>query len=361
MDFMSWLKIAGVVKDNWRPLSVALFAIVIFVLFLPMMLTALFIPTADIEYIKEYQAVGEQLGVPWTDMVTVDMVTRDNNFENITNKDILLSGLSFMTLTVTEIVETTTFVEKEIVEKGVRVKRKVPVVSTSEDLYTVIGTNIFYFIQDKGLSNSTATDIMTSIASLHNRDDFNIRIDYFGLEDLIASLPEDKQEWAWNIYSSNMMQQVFGESFALPEQIVTNYTGFFAWPVPGYGRLSDAYGWRIHPTLLVKKFHHGIDIPAPTGTPIISTAPGTVQMISYSTGSTGYFVRISHTDENGASWLTTYMHMSQINVKSGDKIERGDVIGAVGSTGRSTGPHLHYEVKYNGNTIDPMRLYATRK
>jgi len=113
-------------------------------------------------------------------------------------------------------------------------------------------------------------------------------------------------------------------------------------------RLSSGFGMRVHPVLGGRRAHKGIDLPAPTGTPIHATADGTVAMADWFSGY-GLYVQLEH----GGAMETRYGHMSRIAVAAGQTVHKGDVIGYVGSTGRSTGPHLHYEVRVNGEAVNP--------
>ncbi|MCR3922725.1 MAG: M23 family metallopeptidase [Firmicutes bacterium] len=121
--------------------------------------------------------------------------------------------------------------------------------------------------------------------------------------------------------------------------------------VPVQGRITSPFGWRRSPFSGQQLFHNGIDIGAPYGTRIIATAAGTVVKASYQRGY-GNLVIINH-----GTYVTHYAHMRSFNVKAGDQVEKGQQIGAVGSTGNSTGPHLHYEVFKDGSRIDPQLTY----
>ena len=133
----------------------------------------------------------------------------------------------------------------------------------------------------------------------------------------------------------------------------TRYSGTFTWPLPGYTVASSRYGWRVHPIYGTRKFHKGEDIPAPTGAAIVAAASGTVTTAGWVSGYGNYTV-INH----GGGVMTAYGHQSAIYVSVGQTVSAGQTIGAVGSTGNSTGPHLHFEVYVNGATQSPMSYFS---
>lgn len=128
-------------------------------------------------------------------------------------------------------------------------------------------------------------------------------------------------------------------------------TGGFLTPVQG--RLSSPFGWRIHPKFKSRKFHNGIDIAAPMGTPIKAANAGKV-IFSGWYGGYGRVVILDHGQVNGVPTTTLYAHMSRQKVVVGQSVVRGQTIGLVGSTGYSTGPHLHFEVRINGKPQNPQ-------
>jgi murein DD-endopeptidase MepM/ murein hydrolase activator NlpD len=124
------------------------------------------------------------------------------------------------------------------------------------------------------------------------------------------------------------------------------------WPVDG--RLMSGFAQRTDPFSGEGAFHKGVDISAPTGTPVRSTADGIVIQAEPVAGGYGRLVRIDH----GGDVQTYYAHLSHINVREGQEVRRGDVVGMVGSTGRVTAPHLHYEVRLGGAPVNPYRYLA---
>jgi len=118
-------------------------------------------------------------------------------------------------------------------------------------------------------------------------------------------------------------------------------------------RMASGFGWRLDPFTKARKRHKGMDFTSPKGTPIYATGNGKVTRADARSSGFGKHIRIDH----GFGYVTLYAHLSKYNVKRGKKVKRGDLIGYVGSTGRSQAPHLHYEVRYNKQQVNPINFY----
>jgi murein DD-endopeptidase MepM/ murein hydrolase activator NlpD len=118
-------------------------------------------------------------------------------------------------------------------------------------------------------------------------------------------------------------------------------------------RTASGYGLRIHPIYKIIKFHAGMDFTAPNGTDVYGSGDGTVASVISSKRGLGNHIIINH----GYGYTSIYAHLDRFNVKAGQRVRRGDVIGFVGSTGMSLAPHLHYEIKLNGTNVDPVNYY----
>lgn len=171
------------------------------------------------------------------------------------------------------------------------------------------------------------------------------------LKDLTKDLKElERQEDALLAQSNEVAKKII--SLQSSSQYIGGKIG---WPAPGYSKITSPYGYRTHPILKKKKLHTGIDIAVPSGTTVVAANSGTVIFSGYN-GGYGNTVIIDH----GGKISTLYAHNSKLLVKVGDKVEKGKAITKSGSTGLSTGPHLHFEVRENGQHVDPMK-YLTSK
>ena len=175
---------------------------------------------------------------------------------------------------------------------------------------------------------------------------------------LVQSLSSQEEEYkkAYNEAESAMSSTKSELKKLLDAQksgSTTYVGGTFLWPTPGYTSITSPYGMRFDPIFKTQKKHTGIDIGAPRGAKIVAANSGTVITAGFSSRGYGNYVVINH----GGGKSTLYAHMSKILVSKGDKVNKGDQIGLVGSTGYSTGPHLHFEILINGNDTNPMNYF----
>ncbi len=181
--------------------------------------------------------------------------------------------------------------------------------------------------------------------------------------ELIAGLQNDidraVEEYEINAAAEDEMIAYFDElskQFAREQEEALRSAlanGTFIWPVPDCTLLTSRFGYRMHPILGYERFHAGVDIGAKAGDTIIASDGGTVAVAEYS-DSYGNYVLINH----GNGYTTLYAHMSSMVVEAGQAVEQGDTLGYVGSTGWSTGPHLHFEIRYNDEKTDPEAYFT---
>ncbi len=203
----------------------------------------------------------------------------------------------------------------------------------------------------------------------------NVETEQRNLEDLIAQKNQDITNYETDIsnkakaikeYEASIAEQnaeiealeaaIAAEKRKIIESsgtVLTYDGGVFKFPLASYTRVSDDYGMRIHPTLGVEQFHNGVDFASPKGTAIYAAYDGIVVAASYS-ASMGNYVMIDH----GDGLYTIYMHASALYVSKDDVVIRGDTIAAVGSTGRSTGNHLHFSVRKDGAYVSPWNYLS---
>lgn len=158
-----------------------------------------------------------------------------------------------------------------------------------------------------------------------------------------------KQEAAQEAAAKELQNQINAALKSSSQQSVKySGNGKFGFPLTSYTRVSSKYGYRIHPITGTKKLHSGIDYAAPYGTSILAAEDGVVLTSGWNSGY-GYCVTINH----GGGYVTLYGHCSSLLVNAGQTVTKGQTIAKVGSTGNSTGNHLHFEVRINGNTVNP--------
>jgi len=171
-------------------------------------------------------------------------------------------------------------------------------------------------------------------------------------EERVKQIIADKNEFKKMIDANNAEAKAIEQEIRNKQLSMDYAGGEIMWPLPGIYKITCPYGYRIHPILKTRQFHSGIDIGAKTGTKIISANDGVV-IFSGVKSSYGNFIVIDH----GGKITTAYAHCSRRLVSKGQKVKKGQTIALVGTTGRSTGPHLHFEIRENGKTVNPKSRF----
>lgn len=185
-------------------------------------------------------------------------------------------------------------------------------------------------------------------------------------DDLLYELEQKAEEFQIlmdesELLQEELMQEIAQKEVELKEAKYDEYLAKLAlqgenppsnasWLMPTSGRLTSPFGMRVHPVLGVSRMHNGIDLAAAQGTPIYATRSGKVTTCSYQAGGAGNYVSINHLD----GFSSIYMHMTHYVVSPGQNVSQGQLIGYVGSTGLSTGPHLHFGISYAGTYVNPL-------
>ncbi|THF74374.1 M23 family metallopeptidase [Cohnella fermenti] len=174
----------------------------------------------------------------------------------------------------------------------------------------------------------------------------------FSLANYLRASAED-EESALNGWFLNAEQVAMVHRKEAEYAAVLPIPGKWLWPLLGYTAISSPYGYRVDPvTGAPSEFHAGIDIPAPRGTPVMATQNGTVVQVVRSSTGYGNHILLQHAND----FISLYGHLADIAVRQGQQVHQGEMIGWVGSTGKSTGPHLHFEMRVHGQTVDPLTL-----
>ncbi|MBR5125136.1 MAG: peptidoglycan DD-metalloendopeptidase family protein [Oscillospiraceae bacterium] len=176
------------------------------------------------------------------------------------------------------------------------------------------------------------------------QDEFQVMLDESEelQDDLMRSIAKKEKELSTAKYEEKLAAQA--AAGGAPKSDATWTT-----PVSGY-TLTSPFGMRKHPVLGINRMHNGVDMACAQGTPIYATRAGKVTTASYQAGGAGYYVSINHQD----GFSSIYMHMTHFVVSAGQTVSQGQVIGYVGSTGISTGPHLHFGISYAGSYVNPL-------
>lgn len=299
------------------------------------------LPDLDNEGLNEFRKVANHCNISWEEMIAYITVIEERNLSNLDPEEL---ALDFIVITYQKYKEERVdYGKKWVLDYERTLEKKEEIMS---------------FSKKTGGPGNKATSIVDHLKNLNKTSKYNISIYSKEMEDFYEKLNKDQKDWYNALISENLIQKSLGEYTDLPETILVDSTGFLSWPTPDVTTITSPYGWRNNPTASGREFHTGVDISEHNcyGKPVIAATDGTIIQVQHKSTGYGNNILIKHTDDEGKIWTTRYCHLSQTKAHKNQKVIRGDVIGAIGSTGRSTGPHLHFEVKYEGKLVNPLAI-----
>jgi len=170
---------------------------------------------------------------------------------------------------------------------------------------------------------------------------------------LLIDIATKIDQITWKTYAQSKSFDEVIDLARNKEQMILSIPAIQPIAIDDLNRISDYFGVRRDPFLRTTKFHHGIDFAGPKGVPVYATGNGKVEVAEFSFFGYGNVILIDH----GFGYKSRYAHLQKIIVKPGDTVVRGQIIGTLGNSGRSTGPHLHYEVIHRNKTVDPINYF----
>lgn len=317
----------------------------------PILILGLFLPSLEITMVEEYRHIASVANIEWSDMIIYDTVRYENDFELANVSD---TAFEFLVVNYTKQEQRERCVATD--EEGNCIETEIYWVVVEEKVLegkeAILGQ-----LKKLGYNTSTWTvvEAINTLESINDGEEYIITYSNKDIEDMLEYFDEEQREWANMLIADNFIHEMFGETYDLPEYLPVIDGTTFAWPTPTLSKVTSHFGWRTDPINGKRTFHYGMDMAGAgaLGQPIISIADGVVVQVTYGNNISGNNVRIEHIDSEGNVWQSRYSHMSQIEVTQGETVLQGKVIGAVGNTGKSTGPHLHLELKFNGQLVDP--------
>ena len=344
-------QIIDFIKKHWKELIVVLFIIALIpVIIFSIAINVLF-PQVSREEFKIYKSLTEETDISWDSLVAYDVVRLDNYLkENKPNESVFdLLKVDFKEY---EIIETekeiSKIVDGKIVTETIIEKEYVVTRELEANGYTTIKdllNSLDYVTSDDNMTVKKVTDFLDD---LNGKEEYEIETSILSDDEISEGFDERHREWFFALIEILPLIDPTAEfdpdQFIIPDLTDPDIPSIW----PASGTVTSEYGERR-----ATHTHKGIDIANNTGTPIRSTANGTIIAVGTS-GNMGRRIMIYHgTDENGTTYVTIYAHLSNFSVKAGDKVSQGEIIGLMGNTGYSKGAHLHYEVRVNGEAVNP--------
>ena len=360
------IKAAGFIKDNWKILLAVFLAVLLFPYFVYITVTNILLPQIDKGMLDSYRQASESNEISLATLLSYDTIRYVNDMEKADPFESVFDFLviDYQVYTVEEVVKRRDEVEIEenIVEEytvlvnGKEIEMAVEKVFKLLDSADIRGYGeIADMFESKYFSYQMERDYMTIpkvtgyLKELDRQDEYSIDCYILSAEEITGGFSKDQITWFNGLAKmlARMYPQISDDSgdlstVKIPQGKEGDYIPSI-WPV--VGGISSYFG----EVRAGGYIHKGLDIAAPLGTKVKSSASGRVVFAGWQ-GGYGNTVIIYHS----YGITTVYGHLEKILVESGDFLNKGDVIGLVGSTGRSTGPHLHYEIRINGVRVDPM-------
>lgn len=346
------LKAVSLIRRYWKEAVVVLFIISMIPVFILVGAINILFPQIEKEDFTTYKELSKETQVSWQAHLAYDVVRLENYLKENNPKE---SIFDFLVID---------FIEYEIIEKEKEVIKTVDGKEVTETIiekeYVIVRelkANGYFEIQEllKSLDYDITEDNMSVqkvtlfLEELGKKEEYDIQVITLTTEEISDHFEDSKKEWFFALIEIlpiiDPTSEFDPDKFIIPD-LSSNPSVPSIWPTQG--RVTSEFG-EIRQTHI----HKGIDIANTEGTPIYSTADGQVIAVG-SSGNFGKRIMIYHgTDKEGRTYVTIYAHLSQFKVGVGDKVSQGDLIGLMGNTGYSTGPHLHYEVMINGVSVNP--------
>jgi murein DD-endopeptidase MepM/ murein hydrolase activator NlpD len=340
------------IKKYWHIILIILFIIALIPTLVLTIAINLLFPQASTEEFEIYKELTEGSGIYWTSFLAYDVVRLDNYLkENRPNESVFdLLKVSFTEYEIIEIEkEITTIVGGKEVTETVIEKEYVVVRELKPRGYFEVKELLQSLEYESSEENMTVNKVSGFLESLNEKEEFKIEIIILTDEEIAENFDDIHKQWFFALVEILPMldpSSEFDPDEFIFSDIITNPDIPSIWPASG--RVTSEFG-----EVRITGSHRGIDIANITGTPIKATANGTVIAVGTS-GNYGKRIMIYHgTDEKGNTYVTVYAHLSEFIIRVGDKISQHELIGLMGSTGYSTGSHLHYEVIVNGIKVNP--------
>lgn len=343
--------ITGFIKKYWHILLILIFIIIMIpILIFSIAINVLF-PQVSREEFKTYKTLTEETDISWDSFVAYDVVRLDNYLkENKPNEsvfDFLLVDFKEYEIIETE-KEISKIVDGQIVTETIIEKEYLVTRELEANGYTPIKELLNSLDYVTSEDNMTVKKVTDFLKNLNEMEEYEIETTILSDEEISEDFDEIHKEWFAALIEIlpliDPTSEFDPDEFIIPDLTDPDIPSIW----PAGGTVTSEFGERR-----ATHIHKGIDIANNTGTPIRATANGTVIAVG-SSGNFGRRIMIYHgTDENGTTYVTIYAHLSQLNVKTGEKVDQGDIIGLMGNTGFSTGTHLHYEIRVNGTQVNP--------